>query len=269
MSEDLDPRQLEDEVKTGPVEGLVMVVVSEQEPTRVLKLGENLSNELKEELTCFLKANLDAFTWTHEHMVRIHLDVICHRLNISPDFKLILQKMRAMDAERYKAFKDEVDKLLDIGFIRESFYPSWLANPVLVKKSNDKWRTCVDFTDLNKACPKDSFPLSRNDQLVDATTGHELLNFMDRYSGYNQIPMYLLDEEHTSFIIDRGLYCYKVMPFGLKNAGATYQRMVDMMFTEQIGQNIEVYVDDMLVKSKLARDHIQELDQMFKVLCRY
>ena len=162
-----------------------------------------------------------------------------------------------------------MDKLLDIGFIRESFYPSWLANPVLVKKSNGKWRTYVYFTDLNKACPKDSFPLPRIDQLVYATSGHELLSFMDAYSGYNQIPMYLLDEEHTSFIIDRGLYCYKVMPFGLKIASATYQRMVNMMFAEQIGRTMEVYVDDMLVKSKLARDHIQDLDQMFKVLCRY
>ena len=92
---------------------------------------------------------------------------------------------------------------------------------------------------------------------------------MDAYSGHNQIPMYLPDEEHTSFITNLGLYCYKVMPFGLKNAGATYQRMVNMMFAEQIGRTMEVYVDDILVKSKLVRDHIQDLDQMFKVLHRY
>ena len=137
-----------------------------------------------------------------------------------------------MDPERYVALKEEVDKLLEIGFIRESFYPNWLANPVLVKKPNGKWRTCIDFTDLNKACPKDSFPLPRIDQLVDATSGHKLLSFIDAYSGYNQIPMYELDEEHTSFITDRGLYCYKKMPFGLINAGATYQRLVNMMFSK-------------------------------------
>ena len=163
MSEDLDPRQLEDKLKTRPVEGLVEVAVSEQEPTCVLKLGENLSHELKEELTHFLKANLDVFGWTHEDMVGIHPDIMCHWLNISPDFKPIRQKRRAMDAERYKALKDEVDKLLDICLIRESFYPSWLANPVPIKKLNDKWRTCVDFTDLNKAYPKDSFLLPRID----------------------------------------------------------------------------------------------------------
>ena len=151
----------------------------------MLKLGENLRCELKEELTRFLKANLDVFAWTHEDMVGIHPDVMCHRLNISPDFKPIQQKRRAMDAKRYKALTDKVDKLLDIGFIREFFYPSWLANPILVEKPNGKWRTCVDFTDLNKACPKDSFPLPQIDQLVDAISGHELLSFMDAYSGYN------------------------------------------------------------------------------------
>ena len=104
---------------------------------------------------------------------------------------------------------------MEVGLIKESFYPNWLANPVLVKKPNGKWRTCVDFTDLNRACPKDSFSLPRTDQLVDATAGHTLLSFMDAYSGYNQIPMYEPDQEHTSFNTDRGLYCYIGMPFGL------------------------------------------------------
>ena len=127
-----------------------------------------------------------------------------------------------MDTEHYQALKEEVDKLLLNGFIKESFYPSWLANPVLVNKPNEKWRTYVDFTDLNKACPKDSFPLPRIDQLVDVTSGHALLSFIDAYSRYNQIPLHVPDQEHTSFITDRGLYCYKVMRLGLKNARATY-----------------------------------------------
>ena len=121
MSKDLDPLQLEDEVKTGLVEGLIEVVACEHEPTRVLKLGENLSCELNKELTQFL-ANLDVFAWTHKGMVEIHPDVMCYRLNIRPDLKPIQQKRRATDTERYKALKDEVDKLYDIGFVRESFY---------------------------------------------------------------------------------------------------------------------------------------------------
>ena len=126
-----------------------------------------------------------------------------------------------MTAERYEALKEEVDKLLANKFIKKAHYPTWVANSVLVKKKNGKWRTCVDFTDLNKAYPKDSFLLPRINQLVDAMAGHRLPSFMDAYSGYNQIPMNPEEEEHTSFITDQGLYCYKVMPFGLKNTGAT------------------------------------------------
>ena len=127
---------------------------------------------------------------------------------------------------------DEVTKLLAAGFIREVHYLEWLANVVLVKKANGKWRMCVDFTDLNIACPKDSFPLPRIDQLVDSTAGHKLLTFMDAFLGYNQIRMAEEDQEKTSFITSQGLYCYKVMPFGLKNAGATYQRLVNKMFSK-------------------------------------
>ena len=118
-------------------------------------------------------------------MMGIDPNVMLHRLNINPDHKPVRQKRRPMTAERYEALKQEVDKLLANKFIREAHYPTWVANPVLVKKKNEKWRTCVDFTDLNKACPKDSFPLPRIDQLVDATTGHQLLSFMDTYSKYN------------------------------------------------------------------------------------
>uniref|UniRef100_A0A2N9HH57 Integrase catalytic domain-containing protein n=1 Tax=Fagus sylvatica TaxID=28930 RepID=A0A2N9HH57_FAGSY len=156
-------------------------------------------------------------------------------------------------SKRNNAIMEEVDKLLAANFIREVFYPDWLANVVMVKKSTGKWRMCVDFTDLNKACPKDSFPLPRIDQLVDSTAGHKLLTFMDAFSGYNQIVMDESDQEKTSFITSRGLFCYKVMPFGLKNAGATYQRLMNRMFHDQIGRNVEVYVDDMLGKVQGGR----------------
>ncbi|KAM1180790.1 hypothetical protein ACFX2G_020210 [Malus domestica] len=128
---------------------------------------------------------------------------------------------------------------------------------------------CVDYTDLNKGCPNDSFPLSLIDKLIDSTAGCELLSFMDAYSGYNQILMNPPDQEHTAFTTDRGLYCYKVMPFGLENAGATYQRLVNSMFIEQIGKSMEVYVDDMLVKSKHADQHITNLSETFTILKRY
>ena len=154
---------------------------------------------------------------------------------------------------------DEVNKLLAAGFIREVYYPDWLANIVLVKKENGKLRMCMGFTDLNKACSKDSFPLSRIDQLVDSTIGHKLLTFMDAFSRYNQTKMAEEDQEKTAFITSQGLYYYKVMPFGLKNARATYQRLVNKIFNKQIRRNMEVNVDDVLVKSKEESTHLDDL----------
>ena len=154
-------------------------------------------------------------------------------------------------------------------FIRDVYYPDWLANVVMVKKENGKWRMCVDFTDLNKACPKDSYLLPRIDQLVDSTVSHKLLSFMDAFSGYNQIKMDEANQEKTSFVTNQGLFCYEVMPFGLKNAGATYQQLVNHMFRPQIGRNVEVYVDDMLVKSLDEGKYLDDLQETLNTLRRY
>ena len=161
---------------------------------------------------------------------------------------------------------DEVNKLLVANFIREVHYPEWLANVVMVKKANEKWRMCVDFIDLNEAYPKYSFPLPRIDQLVDSIARHKLLTFMDAFSGYNQIQMAKEDQEKTAFITSQRLYCYKVMPFGLKNTGATYQKLVNQMFKKQIWRNVKVYVDGMLVKSKEEEDHLDDLKETFNTL---
>ncbi|KAI5352071.1 hypothetical protein L3X38_004962 [Prunus dulcis] len=139
----------------------------------------------------------------------------------------------------------------------------------MVRKAKGGWRMRQDYTDLKKACPNDGFPLPRIDQLVDATAGHELLSFMDAYSGYNQIFMNPADSEHMSFITDRGLYLYNVMPFGLKNAGATYQRLVNRSFAEHISSIMEVYVDDILVNIRTTGEHLDNLALMFGILKDY
>ena len=195
--------------------------------------------------------------------------VITHRLNVSPSLKSVKKKRRSFAPERQTTINDEVDKLLQAAAIREVEYPEWLANVVLVKKTNSKWRLCINFTDINRACPKDSFPLPRIDLIVDATTGHELLSFMDSFSGYNQISMDPNDQEKTSFVTGQGTYYYRVMPFGLKNVGATYQRLINRMFQKQIGASMEVYIDDMLVKSVKAELHITHIAEAFQVLKSY
>ena len=127
----------------------------------------------------------------------------------------------------------------------------------------------MDYTDLNDACPKDSFPLPRIDQIVDASAGHGILSFLDTFLGYHQIPMHPPDAEKTSFIKPYGLYCYNVMPFGLKNVGATNQRLVTKMFRPLLGSTMEVYIDDMLVKSKQRQDHVTHLQHVFDLLREY
>ena len=127
----------------------------------------------------------------------------------------------------------------------------------------------MDFTHLNKACPKDSYPLPRIDQMVDATTGYNRMSFLDAYSDYNQIPMNPEDRIHTAFVTQKDLFFYRVTLFGLKNAGATYQHLMNKMFTKQLGKIIEVYIDDMVIKSKEADHHLRDIDECFQVLRHY
>ena len=202
-------------------------------------------------------------------MPGIDPSIIIHRLNVNLASSPVLQKKRVFAQERDKAIAEEVRKLLEADFIQEVYYPDWLANVVMVKKANGKWRMCVDFIDLNRACLKDSYPLPRIDTLVDSTARHELLSFVDAFSGYNQIKVNEDDQERTSFVTNQGLFFYKVMLFGLKNAGATYQRLMKKMFTHQIGRNVQVYVDDMLVKSLCKNYHLDDLQEMFDTLRSY
>ena len=171
-----------------------------------------------------IQLNADVFAWTHADMTGIIPTHASHRLNFAPSAKPVRQKVRPFHPDRHLVIQTEVDNLLLNGFIRAVKYPEWLANVVVIPKKGNKWRECVDYTDLNDACPKDSFPLPRIDQIVDASVGHDMLSFLDAFSEYHQIPMHPPDAEKTSFITPYGLYCYNVMPFGLKNAGATYQR---------------------------------------------
>jgi hypothetical protein len=139
------------------------------------------------------------------------------------------------DEEGRQAIGVELRKLLEVGFIKEVFHPTWLSNPVLVKKKNERWWMCVDYMGLNKACPKGPFPLPRIDPIVDSTAGCELLCFLDAYSGYHQIKMKESDQLATSFITLFDMFCYVTMPFGLRNAGATYQRCMQHVFGDHIG----------------------------------
>jgi hypothetical protein len=183
--------------------------------------------------------------------------------------ELIEHSLRCFADDRQDAIKKELTKLLAAGFIKEVFHPEWLANPVLVRKKNsNEWRMCVDYTDLNKHCPKDPFGLPRIDQVIDSTAGCDLLCFLDYYSGYHQIAIKEEDQEKTAFITPFGAYCYTTMSFGLKNAGATYQRAIQACFKRQL-KNVEAYVDDVVVKTRNSSTLIDDLEETFASLREY
>jgi hypothetical protein len=176
-------------------------------------------------------------------MPDIPREVAEHSLDIRAGARPVKQPLRRFDEEKRRAISEE--------------------NPVLVRKKGGKWRMCVDYTGLNKACPKVPYPLPRIDQIVDSTTGYETLSFLDAYSGYHQIRMKESDQLATSFITPFDMYCYVTMPFGLRNVGATYQRCMNHVFGEHIGRTVEAYVDDIVIKTRKASDLLSDLEVTF------
>jgi hypothetical protein len=175
----------------------------------------------------------------------------------------IKQKLQRFAKDRKQDIEAEVCKLLAAGFIRKCKHPVWLTNPVLVPNKTGGLRMCIDYTDLNKHCPKDPFPLPRIDQVVDSTAGSVLLCFLDFYSGYHQLALNPNGEDKTGFITPHGICCYKVMTFGLKNAGATYQKAIQKCLKSPIGKNVEAYVDDVVVKTTEEDQLITDLTETF------
>jgi hypothetical protein len=171
--------------------------------------------------------------------------------------------MRKMSDEKTEAAKAEVHRLLEANFIEPVAYPTWLANVVMVQKKSGKWRMCIDFTSLNKACSKDNFPLPRIDKIVDSVAGCEVMSLLDYFSGYHQIYMKEEDMASTSFITPFGTYCFVKMLEGLKNAGSTFSCLTKIVLESQVGRNIFTYVDDIVVASKNKEDHLADLAETF------
>jgi len=244
-------------------------VVERQIGDRIFKLRRLLSQEEQDEVAAVIARHLDAFAWSALDIPGIDLDFLFHRLTMDAKVRPIRQRRRKFNEERRLVVKEETHKLLGAGHITEIQYPEWLANVVLVKKASGKWKMCVDFTDLNKACPKDSYPLPSIDALVDSASGCKMLRFLDAFSYYNQIKMHPRDESKTTFMTETCSYCYKVMPFRLKNAGATYQRLVDKVLAPMLGRNVQAYVDDMVVASQERGQHAADLEELFATISKY
>lgn len=222
--------------------------------------------EVKENVIVCIRRNADVFAIQPSHLKVLDPQVAMHVIHEDPSVRHVKQKMRRFGVEKDWIIVQKVEKLLEAGHIREVQFPIWLSNAVIFGKEEGKWRMCIDFRDLDKACPKDHYPLPRIDQLVDATSGCELLSMMEAYQGYHQVKMYLGDIAKTTFGVCCGIFSFASMPFGLKNDGVTYQRMMDVVFKKQIGRIMAVYVDGMLIKSQRADQHEEDLEKIFRVI---
>ncbi|GKV39925.1 hypothetical protein SLEP1_g47619 [Rubroshorea leprosula] len=202
-----------------------------------------------------LKEFQDVFAWSYEDMPQLDLEIIVYAIPLKPECLPVKQKFRRMKPETLLKIKEEVKKLLDVGFIEVAMYPQWVANIVPVPKKDGKVRMCVDYRDLNKTSPKDDFPLPYIQLLDDNAAKSVKFSFVDGYSGYNQIKMKEEDKIKTTFITLWGTFCYKVIPFGLKNMRATYRRATIALLHDLIHKIIEIYVDGMIIRREFKIDH--------------
>ncbi|XP_015955836.1 uncharacterized protein LOC107480200 [Arachis duranensis] len=231
---ELDPRE-DTQERPQPADELQEVSLMAK-TGQVTYIGQALQGEERSELIKILKDNADLFAWTSADMPGINPNIICHKLATNNSARPIAQKKRNLGAEKSKAVLKETGKLLKANFIKEIRFTTWLSNVVM---------------------------------LVDNASGFKSLSFMDAYSGYNQILMHPEDQSKTTFTTEHGNFCYKVMPFDLKNAGATYQRLMDKVFHNQIGRSMEIYVDDMVAKTTQGMSHCDDLREIFEQVRTY
>ncbi|GJX31498.1 reverse transcriptase domain-containing protein [Tanacetum coccineum] len=189
-----------------------------------------------------------------------------HRVNELKHVELVKQKKRSMAPERNEAIRIQVEELTKVNILREVKYQMWVSNPVIVRKADGRWKLCVDFTDINKACPKEHHPLPTADKKVEDLYKYWLKCFLDAYKGYHHIPVAERDKEKTEFFTREGVLCYKRLPFGLKNAGATYQKLIDKASSHQLGCNMEVNADDMVIKSDSEEEMLADIKETYERL---
>ncbi|RDX93467.1 hypothetical protein CR513_24272, partial [Mucuna pruriens] len=195
---------------------------SEIEDLEVINLGRGEETREIQRVVKLLEEYAHIFAWSYRNMPGLDIAIVEHRLPLIPNAILVWQQLIRIKPEVTLKIKEEVEKQWNAGFLAIIEYPQWVANIVPVPKKDGKVRMCVDYRDLNRASPKDNFPLPHIDMLVENMVQHTFYFFMDGFSRYNQIWIALEDKEKTTFITTWGTFCYKVMSFGLKNAGATY-----------------------------------------------
>ncbi|GJX09466.1 reverse transcriptase domain-containing protein [Tanacetum coccineum] len=205
-------------VTSQVLEEKIKVAIHPEYPEQTIAIGSTLTEKGRKELCALLKQTLDIFAWKPTDMTAVPRHMVEHRLNVREGCPPVRQKKRGQPPEINKAIHEEVEKLVDAGIMKEVHYHTWLSNPVMVKKHDGSWRICVDFKDLNKACPQDGYPLPEIDWKVESFCGYPFKCFLDAYKGYHQIKMAEEDEEKTAFITSQWIFCYTKMPFGSRSS---------------------------------------------------
>jgi hypothetical protein len=202
-------------------------------------------------MIALLKEYSNCFAWDYMKMLRLDRSIVEHQLPLKKGFQPFQQRARQMRTEVLEEVKKEIEKMLEAGFIRPYRYAEWISSIVPIQKKDGWWRVCVDFRDLNRATPKDEYPMPVAETLINAAAGNKILSFMDGNAGYNQIFMAPEDIHKTAFRVPSavGLFEYMIMTFGLKNVGATYQHAMNYIYHDLIGKLVEIYMDDVVVKS--------------------
>jgi hypothetical protein len=236
---------------------------------KMVKLSKFLSVENKNKYTELLKKYKDVFAWSYEDLKTYDTSVIEHKIPLKPGVKPFKQKLRQFNPILLPVIEKEVKKLLDAKIIVPLRYSDWVANLVPVRKKNGEIRLCVDFRNLNKSSLKDNYPLPKMDHVLEKVVGATRMSMIDGFSGYNQIDVSEPDKEKTAFITPWGTFMYDKMPFGLMNAGATFQRAMDIAFVGERDKFVVIYLDDLTVFSKSDEDHIIHLKQTFEKCRRY
>lgn len=229
-------------------------------------LRANCSPEEVEAYTALFKEFQDVFAWSYEEMPGIDPNIVEHEIKLYDNARPVRQKLRPMNPRKAAAIKAEVQKLLKAGFIYPVALTEWVSNPVPVNKKLGTIRVCTDFRDLNLACLKENYPTPFIDQIIDECAGHKVFSFMDGFFGYNQIQIKEEDKHKTAFICPWGTFAYRKMPFGLKNAWATFQRAMSYAFHD-IKHIVEAYLDDLAARLKRCADHLSHLWEVF-LRCR-
>ncbi|PKI34997.1 hypothetical protein CRG98_044613, partial [Punica granatum] len=242
-------RRLEDHQITS-VEPTEEINMGTEDEPRTLKIGTALNPTQRARMIDFLKEYQEVFAWSYANMPGLDPSIVEHFLPLDTEkFSPKRQQLRRQRASLLLRIKEEVVKQINAGFLKVCNYSEWVGNIVPVEKKDGRVRICIDYRDLNKASPKDNFPLSHIDVLVDNTARHAQFSFMDDFSGYNQIWMAEKDKLKTMFTTMWGTFCYRVMPFGLKNAGATNQRAMVTLFHDMMHKEVECQNDQWRVRA--------------------